>query len=137
MKLQTIRNLSVALLAASTLFAQEPQRLKFEVPFGFHVGDKILPSGMYTLETNTVGNMMRVRSVDCKASAMTLSNAIGPSATPHQARLIFTRYGEQYFLSEVWPLDIGGRALLKTKLEKEQAVATHSRDREVIILAAR
>ena len=132
MKLQTIRNLSVALLAASTLFAQEPQRLKFEVPFGFHVGDKILPSGMYTLETNTVGNMMRVRSVDCKASAMTLSNAIGPATKPNEGKLIFSRYGDQYYLSEVWHPNADRRALPKTKREREEA-AHNNRDLEVIL----
>ena len=134
MKIQTIRNLSVALLAVSSLFGQENQRLKFEVPFSFHMGDKALPSGKYVLDTDASRNIVRVRSVDGGNAALMLSIAIGKPARRDEGKLIFSRYGDEYFLSEIWGPDTDGRALAKTKREKEVA-ASHSRDVELIVAA--
>ena len=93
MRTKTIRNLSVALLAASFLFAQGPQILKFQVPFGFQMGDKALPAGQYTVDTNPSQGLVTVRSEDGKAGAMRLSIAIGRPPTPNESKLIFNRYG--------------------------------------------
>jgi len=89
-----------------------------KVPFEFIVGDKTLPSGQYTVravsDTNKAALMIRGKS-----SAIRLTNEIQPNPNKTQARLVFHRYGERYFLSEVWMgADSTGRQLLQSQQER-------------------
>lgn len=89
-----------------------------QVPFKFIVGDKTLPSGQYTVkalsDTNKAALVIRGTS-----SAIRLTNAIQPNKNKTQARLVFHRYGERYFLSEVWMgADSTGRQLMQSGQER-------------------
>ena len=89
-----------------------------KVPFEFIVGDKTLPSGQYTVravsDTNKAALMIRGKS-----SAIRLTNEIQPNPNKTEARLVFHRYGERYFLSEVWMGgDSAGRHLLQSGQER-------------------
>ena len=89
-----------------------------KVPFEFIVGDKTLPSGQYTVravsDTNKAALMIRGKS-----SAIRLTNEIQPNPNKTEARLVFHRYGERYFLSEVWMGgDSTGRHLLQSGQER-------------------
>jgi hypothetical protein len=92
------------LLIASTLFAQsEDQRLmKVNVPFSFGVEDVSLPAGEYIIFTATPGRTIRIVSADGKYSAVidTLLNRAEKPA--NKSRLVFHKYGNEYFLAEVW-----------------------------------
>src|SRR3954453_1581652 len=77
MKTKTIRNLSVALLAAVSAFAQESLRMTVKIPFGFHVGDSNLESGPYSVETRAIDGMVRLRSNADHSGVMILTNGIG------------------------------------------------------------
>jgi hypothetical protein len=88
-----------------------------KVPFEFIVGGKTLPSGQYTVsalsDTNKAAMVIRGRS-----SAIRLTNEIQTNKNKEQARLVFHRYGEHYFLSEVWMgADSNGRQLVKSRQE--------------------
>ena len=124
MKTQIIRNVSVALLAAASVFAQGSQKLMVRIPFGFHMGDSILPAGQYTVDAPS-HTVLRFRSEDFKSTTMILTHAVERVSSPHnpsQGRLIFNKYGDKYFLSQVWnPGSNSGRALLRTKREVEAA----------------
>src|SRR5271166_3294256 len=92
------------LVTAATLFAQtESQRLmKVNIPFAFAAGDHSLPAGEYLVLTVTPERSIRIVSTDGKHSAIvnTLPNyAKSPS---ENSRLIFHRYGNEYFLAQVW-----------------------------------
>ena len=132
MKLQFIRNISVALLAAASVFAQGSQRLTVQVPFGFHVGAAVLPPGDYTVDKATP-SVLRIRSEDSKASAMILTNSVQKLDAPGQGKLVFNRYGDEYFLCQVWaPGNNIGSELRKTKRELEAASAVR-RSSEIIV----
>jgi hypothetical protein len=132
MKSQFIRNISVALLAAASVFAQGSQRLTVQVPFGFHVGASVLPAGDYTVDKATPA-VLRIRSDDSKASAMILTNSVQKLDAPSQGKLIFNRYGDEYFLCQVWaPGNNIGSELRKTKREVEAASAVR-RSSEIIV----
>ena len=50
---------------------------------------------------------------------MRLTDPIRPNKTNEQARLVFHRYGERYFLAEVWSgSDSTGRQLMKSRQER-------------------
>ena len=92
------------LLTASTLFAQsESQRLmKVNVPFAFGVEDVSLPAGEYVIFTATPDQTIRIVSTDGRYSAVinTLLNYAQKPAT--KSRLVFHKYGDEYFLAQVW-----------------------------------
>jgi hypothetical protein len=93
------------LFTAATLFAQTTvsQRLMtVNVPFAFAVEDHSLPAGEYLVLTVTPERSIRITSIDGKHSAVVndLPNYAG-SPSP-SSRLVFHRYGNKYFLTQVW-----------------------------------
>jgi hypothetical protein len=119
---QLIRNLSVALLAAASICAQGSQKLTVQVPFGFHVGSSTLPSGEYTVDTDAAPGVVRLRSTDSKSAVMIQSMSVQAPAASSQGKLIFNKYGDEYFLSQIWKPGVNtGCELHKTRREIEVA----------------
>ena len=135
MKTQLIRNVSVALLAAASVFAQGSQRLTVQIPFGFHMGNSILPAGQYTVDA-PAPSVLRLNSSDSNSTAIILIHAVEKSNASRndlQGKLIFNKYGDKYFLSQVWSSgNTTGRELPKTKREVE-AAAERNRGTESIL----
>lgn len=122
MKTKLIRNVSLALLATASLFAQSRTSMKVQVPFGFHVGNAMLPAGEYTVDNNVSPHVLRVRSIDGSPTAMVLTTGLGKRSGITAARLIFNRYGDTYFLSQVWTRGgISGSAVSQSKREIQAA----------------
>src|SRR5258707_13383248 len=97
-----IRNFSVALFAAASVFSQGPQRLTVKVPFGFHVGNSILPAGGYSVDTDAAPDILRLRSDDFQSSVMIQTKSVQKLKAPKQGMVLFNRFGDEYFLSQVW-----------------------------------
>jgi hypothetical protein len=117
---QLIQSFAVISLAAASVYAQ--QRVKAQIPFSFHVGDSVLPSGSYTADTIAAGRALLLKSADGKSSAMALSSSVQSPTGPTAAKLIFHGYGNEYFLFQIWTGgEDTGRELLKTRREKELA----------------
>jgi hypothetical protein len=122
MTTQLIRNISVALLTAASVYAQGS--LTVQVPFGFHVGNSMLPAGEYIVSTDVAPGVVRVRSADAKSSVMVLSMAAQTSATPTTGKLVFNKYGDEYFLSQIWRQGSNtGNELRKSRREVEIAAS--------------
>ena len=111
---------ALALATAAASNAQSSNRIVADIPFEFTVGDRSLPSGQYAVRAaNSQGNALIVESKNAKSSAMRLTDPIRPNKTNEQARLVFHRYGERYFLAEVWSgSDSTGRQLMKSRQER-------------------
>ena len=125
MKNQLIRNVSVALLAAASMYAQGSQKLTVQVPFGFHVGASTLPSGEYMVDTDAAPGVVRLRSADSKSTVMILSMSVQAPGAPSQGKLVFHKYGDEYFLSQIWKAgDNIGCELRKSHREIEVAANT-------------
>jgi hypothetical protein len=108
-----------AVLGSSLLTAQTSGRIgAAEVPFSFQIADRVMPSGTYTVTARPNG-LMELWNRDAQQGALALatSNIVG-KADP---KLVFNRYGDRYFLSEVWFGEDAGRMLPKGHLEKEVA----------------
>jgi uncharacterized protein involved in type VI secretion and phage assembly len=99
--------------------AQSSNRVVAEIPFQFTVGDRAMPSGKYAVKaTSTQGNALMIQSADAKRSAIRLTNSIESTRNKERARLVFHRYGERYFLAEVWTgASSTGQQLLKSRRE--------------------
>ena len=94
-------------------------RIVADVPFEFSVGYKALPAGEYSVQQiASAGNGLLIQSSDGKISALRLSDGIEGTKVKSPARLIFHRYGQRYFLAEVWNgADKTGRQLAKSREE--------------------
>jgi hypothetical protein len=115
--LVTVFALATAVLSAN---AQSANRVVATIPFEFSVGYKPMPAGEYSVQPVTAGSSgLMIRSADGKRAAIRLTDETGRAKKNNtQARLVFHRYGERYFLAEVWNgFDNTGRHLLKSKEE--------------------
>ena len=141
MKKQTLRRFTVLsfllMLTAVAVSAQSERIRVINIPFSFIVGQKTLPAGEYTLEPNRKDsdNVWLVQSKEGHASALFTTNTVRASETQAEARLVFHRYGGQYFLSQIWtPGGNTGRELLMPRLESQ--LAKSSIERQTTILAS-
>ena len=105
--------------AAATANAQTSNKVVADIPFEFSVGYKTMPAGEYAVRAvNNQGNVLMIRSADGKLAAVRLSDETDRAKNSH-ARLVFHRYGQRYFLAEVWNgIDRTGRQLLKSQEER-------------------
>jgi len=121
----------VIALATACLYAGPP--ITAEIPFSFHVGDSSFPAGSYTASTNIGSSAaMVLRSLDGKSSVMALSNGV-QSKRRTEPVLVFNRYGDEYFLFQVWtgPGETG-RQLVPSRHEAELAAAA-KRNVQVVV----
>ncbi len=125
MKKQIIRGftmltllVAVALVTAVVSANGQARTVRANVPFDFIVGDQTLPAGEYSIRAMTAsGDALSISNRD--DAVVRLSNTIESRKAPEQSKLVFHRYGERYFLAEVWSGgENTGRQLLKSKQEK-------------------
>ena len=117
-----------------------PRQVRTNVPFDFVVGEKTLPAGNYTVGTisRTSADAVLIRSNDGRQKAIRLTNSISDSANIRRARLVFHRYGNTYYLAQVWAAGMNeGREMLKSKMERAEAeLAQNSSGPEVVTIVA-
>jgi hypothetical protein len=92
--------------------------LEARVPFGFSAGGAALAPGTYTLQRQASGVIL-VRGIRSGAFLATESSV--ESKRQGVTRLVFHRYGNQYFLRQVWFAGTRGYALPQTRAERETA----------------
>src|SRR5262245_14237979 len=113
--------LGLAIIAgASVAQAQIIGRLKSNNPFSFYVRDRMMPAGSYTIaELNPGSGLMEIRSDDGKSTDifLTIEKQEKDARTPTE--LIFHRYGDTVFLSEVVESgEMDGAFIAESKMEK-------------------
>jgi hypothetical protein len=132
--------ISIIALAFMTAVVSNAQsgstQLRANVPFDFVVGDKTLAAGEYRIgqATSTANEAIAVRGADNHQNAIRLTNIVEANAPKDRGMLVFHRYGDNYYLSEIWmPGSAEGRQLLKSKAEKatEQELAKNPASGEV------
>jgi hypothetical protein len=120
-----------AILAASPASAQTSQAQTADVPFGFSVGGKTFPAGHYSvtrLNPQSDKAALLIKSMDGRLSKIVLTTPIQAARAQEKARLVFSRYEDQYFLSEVWtPATNTGLELPKSR--SERSLARHAGDK--------
>src|ERR1700687_4577413 len=112
------------MLTAVAVSAQSERIRVINIPFSFIVGQKTLPAGEYTVEPNRKDsdNVWLAQIREGHATALFTTMAVRASETQEETRLVFHKYGDQYFLSQIWTVgDATGRELLMPRLELELA----------------
>jgi hypothetical protein len=94
-----------------------------DIPFAFTACHEQLPGGKYKVErlSGTNSNLLLVRGEDSRSSEIICTRDVQATRRSGTAKLIFNRYGDQYFLSEIWLAGrIIGNELVKS--EREEAL---------------
>jgi hypothetical protein len=108
--------LATALVSAN---AQSTSIVRANIPFDFIVGDKTLPAGKYTVNSAASdGQALNIRTSGGKSLALVLTHYAAERSQKRIARMVFHRYGQQYFLAEVWSGASHGRQLMQSKRER-------------------
>jgi len=108
-------------LTAATVQAQTGSKVTVNIPFDFTAGTARLKAGTYNVKRMS-DHALAIRSLDGKKTA--LLNApltIGSRDSSDGRRLVFNKYGDQYFLSQVWLEVDSGRQLFPTPAERKTA----------------
>ncbi|MGC2111307.1 MAG: hypothetical protein WA655_17465 [Candidatus Korobacteraceae bacterium] len=131
----------VSLFAVAMAFAvpalQAQSRVVANIGFDFYLQQKSMAAGEY--EVSSISQQVDLmRNVNTDSGSFLLKSIHVQGAHGQHARLVFNKYGNQYFLSQIWDGngDIGIQ-LSKSKREKELSLAQNAfpSGPEVVIVA--
>ncbi|PWU05222.1 MAG: hypothetical protein C5B51_15180 [Terriglobia bacterium] len=97
----------------SQLQAQVERTLTLHIPFNFVATDKTLPAGDYMVRTNADSTVL-LRDGGGRNASFAIAHAALAPGIRKEAKLVFYRFGEQYFLYEIWGGDtaVGSQLLV-------------------------
>ena len=93
----------------------------FKAPFQFYAGHTKLPAGEYRIHVldDSGLTMMEITSADGSTSALFQVEETDAKDTPTKSELIFNKYGDQYFLAELFDEgESSGSEVLKSRYEQ-------------------
>ena len=108
------------MLAAGSTYAQSDV-IKVSVPFDFDISGKTFPAGGYFVRRSIEGpNIVLMIFSEVKNEAVYLTtHPVKARDFQQESRLVFNKYGDQYFLSQVWTSGRNdGEELARTRRER-------------------
>ncbi len=119
MRMQALKGLAVAafivMLGASSAKASTPL-LRADIPFDFMVGSATLPAGTYTVTEATPGVLLIRNEKLGSDAAFVQAHSLETTKPQDSGKLIFNRYGNRYFLNQVWS-DVSSYSVPKSQIE--------------------
>ena len=98
----------LGVLTSVSAHAQAGKQFTVTIPFNFCVAGKTLPAGQYQIGRSTEdAEGLVLRGTDRRKGVFVLTRGIQNEEVQRESKLVFRRYGDQYFLGEVW---ISGRS---------------------------
>ena len=100
--------------------------MKATIPFDFQAGSQRMPAGQYEIDKLS-GAVILLRGPAEHTSEFLIVHAAQANRAPNHSSLVFTRYGNRYFLHEIWTAgNTNGQQCPKTRAEKEASVAMNA-----------
>ena len=111
--------LSVTIVAGALLFessteAMQTAEMTVTIPFDFYLRFQRFEPGTYTVK-HYAGALFQIWNQDGKAEWVSTNAIVNDPASPLR-RLVFSQYGDKYFLTEVYWRDGSARRLPKPHL---------------------
>jgi hypothetical protein len=120
--------LAVMMIIAASVSANAQTlqyRLTANIPFDFSAAGEKLPAGKYWIkraQTSDGDLVVQISSVDGQSNITRLTIPVSAKQPVKTGMLVFNRYGDEYFLSEIWPAGgATGRELHKSRAERDLA----------------
>jgi hypothetical protein len=113
-------------VTAGFLPAQE-QSVRANVPFDFHVCNRVLPPGHYAVDKKNGAILLREPDTG-RAICFVLANSVIEKTGKYERKMVFDHVGAEYFLRDVYDgTSATGQELPVSSGEKEMlAKATHT-----------
>lgn len=115
--------LFAALLVGSARAGTSGSSVVVNVPFDFVVAGQTLPAGEYLVRRSTLVSAegLAISSLANKTTGVfVLTAAVQSNERQRESRLVFNRYGNQYFLSQLWTTgEASGRETIKSSHERK------------------
>jgi hypothetical protein len=109
---------------------------RVDVPFAFAVGNTQLPAGHYQVYHPGDPYFVVIEKDDGKARAMVYVHPSATDPSEASAKLVFNKYGNQHFLSQVWSEnDPQVHHCFMGKMERE--VMAHASKPQTVVVAAK
>ena len=135
---QYLLALFAALVLALTIYASKANAqiigdLEVNIPFQFHAGNAKLPAGEYRIHVLDDSDLtvMEISSADGSTSALFQVQNTEANSTPAKSELIFNKYGDRYFLAEVFEEgNLNGSKVAESRYKKkisQEDAAAHER----------
>lgn len=130
----------LATLVVTPVQAQNAGNMSVSIPFDFAVSGKTLPAGEYYVQRSTEGTRVvtTIRNRDnTKAVYLPQTHPVQANEIQSESKLVFNKYGNQFFLSQVWTSGrSAGEELAKTARErglKQEIAKSHQKPESVVI----
>lgn len=112
-----------AILGATPSYAQV--LMKAQVPFSFKAGAGTLPAGDYSISETSMTSEVVLLSAGKRGVQLVMPNNTASRSDVSGSKLIFHRYGDEYFLAEIWTnADDSVRTLAISPRERQLAKAS-------------
>jgi hypothetical protein len=128
------RMLSFGMVLAGVV-SLHAQTATVNVPFNFYAGGVAMPQGVYNVAELMNGSAISLHTANMtKFVAVTTVSARSAQDRP---RLVFRRYGDTYFLAQIWPARATyGHATIRAALEKELSAKLATPAETVVVALA-
>jgi len=129
--------LFLAVMAAAQV-TKAQQAVIVNVPFDFTAGDAKLPAGEYTVgKSSSDSPVLKIARADGSDAVLVPSIATQSNGPQSESKLVFHKYGDRYFLAQVWSAGSArGRQLMKSDAEKEISLSARIEKPEQVTLVA-
>jgi len=113
---------AIAFLTITSAEAQQSEKLSVTIPFDYYAGGKVLPAGDYIVSDGIATGVVMLRSRTQGQAVMLPTHNVASARPQNNAKLIFHRYGNRYFLSEIWSEagSVQGYQLSPSRTEREE-----------------
>jgi hypothetical protein len=125
--------LGFSTLASSAAEAQDFNSAKVDVPFAFQTGSVRMPAGLYQIDQSD--HVVVLRGPDQVSEFIVMHSTVNRSRSS-QGKIIFHRYGNKYFLSQIWRAgETTGLECSRSRAEKDVVLAKNTQAPDTIQLA--
>jgi hypothetical protein len=126
--------------AALSTNAQSSYGVRANVPFDFTVGDRTLQAGQIVARLpGRDAGAMTIDNLDTDQHALRMARTLRGADTADQAKLVFRKYGNRYYLAEVWTPGYRVWEVIKSNseraIERELRLARNSKPERVTVFA--
>jgi hypothetical protein len=129
-----VKKLGFAVFAVAVLalpLCAQVTTVRVDIPFGFVVGTTTVAPGQYAISSQA--GLTQVQLVGSKSYSV-LSSPADPYAGSQDAKLVFHRYGDQYFLARISTASEGRDfAMSRTERELKKTVAAVGQQTEILV----
>lgn len=110
--------------------------MRVDIPFAFVAGGVHLPAGPYRVYHPGDPYLVVIEKEDGRARAMAYVHPSATGADKSSTKLVFNKYGDEYFLSQVWT-EADREVHQCFKCRRESALLAESSKPQLVVVAAK